>query len=176
MSGHYQPPKTKDTISIIHMRSFTMGLKSLWSCISNPRFHETIQANLHPIWVLCNIIFVFLTCFHLTNYLDKKNTKGGVMSVDNRIFLLLQNKYSKLPSWAENLNKLFTVMGWKFKFSAQDRDLEYVFGEVKIFPYLLTLSHLYVLPSKKWLIKRTECCNLARKFVLLWKCKFASAT
>ena len=39
-------------------------------------------------------------------------------------------------------NKLFAVMGGKFKFSAQDSDLEYIFGGVKLFQYLLTLSHL----------------------------------
>ena len=36
-------------------------------------------------------------------------------------------KYSKSLSWAENLNKLFTVLGRKFKFPAQDSDLEHVF-------------------------------------------------
>ena len=35
-------------------------------------------------------------------------------------------------------------MGWKFKFSAQDRDLEYFFGEIKILHYLTTYSHLYI--------------------------------
>ena len=50
----------------------------------------------------------------------------GIMSEDCGRFLLPQNRYSKLLSWAENLNKLFAV---KFKFSAQDRDLEYFFLE-----------------------------------------------
>ena len=45
--------------------------------------------------------------------------------------LLFHDKYSKLLSWAKNLNKLFTVMGGKFKFSAQDRDF---YGEVKNLP------------------------------------------
>ena len=45
------------------------------------------------------------------------------MSEDTGRFLLLQHKYSKLLSLAENLNKLFSVMGGKFEFSAQDRDL-----------------------------------------------------
>ena len=33
-------------------------------------------------------------------------------------------KYSKSLSWVENFNMLFNGMGGKFKFSAQDRDLE----------------------------------------------------
>ena len=55
-------------------------------------------------------------------------------------------KYSKCLSWAKNLNKLFTVLGGEFKFSAQDRDLEYFFGEVNILPYLLTLK-----PTLVWI-------------------------
>ena len=47
-------------------------------------------------------------------------------SEDTGEFLLLQNKYSKSLSWAENLNKLFTDLGGKSKFSAQDIDLEYL--------------------------------------------------
>ena len=42
--------------------------------------------------------------------------------------------YSKSLSWAENLNKLFTVLGGKFKFSAQDSDLEYSFWQQKNTP------------------------------------------
>ena len=53
------------------------------------------------------------------------------MSEDTGEFLLLQNKYSKLLSWAENLNKLFPVLGGKFKFSAQDSYLEYLFWRSK---------------------------------------------
>ena len=42
--------------------------------------------------------------------------------------LNLQNTYySKLLSWAWNLNLLFTVIGGKFKFQAQDSFLEYLF-------------------------------------------------
>ena len=52
--------------------------------------------------------------------------KGGFKSEDTRVFLYLQNKYSNSLSWAENLNKLFTDLGGKFKFSAQDSDLEYL--------------------------------------------------
>ena len=50
-------------------------------------------------------------------------TKGGFMSEDTREFLKCQNKYSKSLYRAENLNKLFTVKGGKFKLSAQGRDL-----------------------------------------------------
>ena len=32
----------------------------------------------------------------------------------------------------ENLNKLFTVLGRKFKFSAEDSDLEYLWWQCKI--------------------------------------------
>ena len=59
------------------------------------------------------------------------NNKGGFKSEDTGEYLLLQNKYSKSLSWAENLNKLFTVLGGKFKFSAQDSNLEYLFWRSK---------------------------------------------
>ena len=51
--------------------------------------------------------------------------KGCFKSEDTEEFFRCQNKYSKSLSWAENLNKLFTVLGGKFKFSAQDSDMEY---------------------------------------------------
>ena len=53
-------------------------------------------------------------------YVCKEEPKDGFKSDDTGEFLLLQNKYSKSLSWAVNLNKLFTVLGGKFKFSAQD--------------------------------------------------------
>ena len=53
-------------------------------------------------------------------------TKGGFKSEDTWKFLLLQDKYSKSLSWAENLNKFLTDLGGKFKFSVQDSDLEYL--------------------------------------------------
>ena len=55
--------------------------------------------------------------------LRKHEYKGGFQSEDTGEFLILQNKYSKSLSWAES----FYVLGGKFKFSAQDRDLEYFF-------------------------------------------------
>ena len=57
--------------------------------------------------------------------------KGGYISEDTGGLLNYQNKYSKSLSWAENLNKLFTDLGGKFKFSAQDSDLEYLFWQCK---------------------------------------------
>ena len=57
--------------------------------------------------------------------------KGGFKSEETGGFLPLQNKYSKSLSWAENLNKLFTDLGGKFKFSAQYSDLEYLFWRSK---------------------------------------------
>ena len=60
--------------------------------------------------------------------------KGGFKSEDTGEFLFLQNKYSKSLSWAENLNKLFTVLGGKFKFSAHDSDLEYLCWRCKNSP------------------------------------------
>ena len=62
------------------------------------------------------------------------STKGGFKSEDTEEFFRCQNKYSKSLSWAENLNKLFTVLGGKFKFSAQDSDLEYLFWQRKNSP------------------------------------------
>ena len=43
------------------------------------------------------------------------------------------DSYYRVSS-AENLNKLFTVLGGKFKFSAQDSDLEYLFWQRKNSP------------------------------------------
>ena len=60
------------------------------------------------------------------------------MSEDIGGFLHCQNKYSESLSWTENLNKLFTDLGGKFKFSAQDSDLEYLFWQQKILQSLLT--------------------------------------
>ena len=60
--------------------------------------------------------------------------KGGFKSEDTGGFLLLQNKYYKSLAWAENLNKLFTDLGGKFNFFAQDSDLEYLFWRTKTPP------------------------------------------
>ena len=53
--------------------------------------------------------------------------KGGFFSESAIRFLHLQiskKKYSKKLSWAWNLNLLFTIIGRKFKFQAQDSFLE----------------------------------------------------
>ena len=60
--------------------------------------------------------------------------KGGFKSNDTRYFLCCQIKYSWSLSWAENLIKLFTFLGGKFKFSAQDSDLEYLCWQCKNSP------------------------------------------
>ena len=70
------------------------------------------------------ILKIFLALSEYMNF--KEQSLGGFTSEDTGNFLLLQHKYSKSLSWAENLNKLFTVLGRKFKFSAQDSDLEYL--------------------------------------------------
>ena len=41
-------------------------------------------------------------------------------------FMQFKKDFKSL-SWVENLNMLFTIMGGKLKFSAQDSDLEYFF-------------------------------------------------
>ena len=64
----------------------------------------------------------------------KLATEGGFISEDTGGFLHCQNKYSKSLSWAENLNKLFIDLGRKFKFSAQDSNLEYLFWQFKYPP------------------------------------------
>ena len=50
--------------------------------------------------------------------------KGGFKSEDTGKSLGLQYEYSKSLSWAENLDKLFNILGGKFKFSGQDSDVE----------------------------------------------------
>ena len=52
--------------------------------------------------------------------------KGGFKSEETGRFLLLQDKYSKLLSWAENLNFPPKTINNLFKFSAQDSDLKYL--------------------------------------------------
>ena len=58
----------------------------------------------------------------------------GFQSEETGGFLPLQNKYSKSLSWAENLNFLPKTVNDLFKFSAQDRDLEYLYWRIKEFP------------------------------------------
>ena len=46
-------------------------------------------------------------------------TKGGLISEGSLTLVPLPIKGAKSLPWSENLNKLFTVMGGKFKFSTQ---------------------------------------------------------
>ena len=64
-------------------------------------------------------------------------------------FYISQRKYTKWLSWAENLNKLFTFLGGKFKFSAQDSDLEYLFWQCKKTSFSLCLKYK-ILADKFW--------------------------
>ena len=74
------------------------------------------------------------------------------MSEDTGGFLYCQNKYSK----SENLNKLFTDLGGKFKFSAQDSDLKYLFWQCKNPPGSSDLkSPLICLALKSCILHRT---------------------
>ena len=57
--------------------------------------------------------------------------KDGFKSEETGGCLLLQNKYSKSLSWAENLNFPPKTVNNLFKFSAQDSDLEYLFWRSK---------------------------------------------
>ena len=50
-------------------------------------------------------------------------TKGGLISEGILTLVSLPIKGAKSLPWAENLNKLFTGMGEKFKFYAQRSDL-----------------------------------------------------
>ena len=90
---------------------------------------------------------------------SKKNLKCSFKSEDTGKFLHLQHKYSKSLSWAENLNKLFTVLGKKF--NAQDSDLDYLCWRCKNSPVPTDLKPPLALKSqskmssvKKWLEKK----------------------
>ena len=65
------------------------------------------------------------------------------------VIFFLQYKYSKSLSWAENLNKLFTVLGGKFKFFAQDSELEYLYWRNKKPPSSSDLKPPLVCISEK---------------------------
>ena len=60
--------------------------------------------------------------------------KGGFKSEETGGFLLLQNKYSKSLSWAENLNFWPKTVNNLFKFPAQDSYLEYLSWRSKNYP------------------------------------------
>ena len=71
---------------------------------------------------------MFLSEIPLLQRKKKALGKGSFLSES----LMQLKKYSKSLSWAENLNKLFIVMGGKFKFSAQDSDLEYFLSHFEL--------------------------------------------
>ena len=77
---------------------------------------------------------VFYAFYSLAKMSAQDLTKGGFKSEDTGKILRLKHKYSKSLSWAENLNKLFTVLGRKLKFSAQDSDFEYLCWRCKNYP------------------------------------------
>ena len=80
------------------------------------------------------------SCGHFTRYVlnlchvtNCGLSKGGFYSESAMRFLDLQiskKNYSEKLSWAWNLNLLFTVIGGKFEFQAQDSFSEYFFLEI----------------------------------------------
>ena len=57
----------------------------------------------------------------------------------------------------KNFNKWFTVLGWKFQFSAQDRVIWNIYvGDVKILQYLLTLKPPLKLTDLKIFLYRSD--------------------
>ena len=77
---------------------------------------------------------------NIQEQVKKYSVKVGLKSEDTRGFLLIQNKHSKLPAWAENLNKLVTFKGVKFKFPAQE--ILYVGNGTKEIIPIMRLGHL----------------------------------
>ena len=92
--------------------------------------HESIRQGPLKIWK-DHSNWPWLSREDLKPLISLLRPKGGFKSDDTEEFSLCQNKYSKSLSWAENLNKLFTVLGGKFEFSAQDTDMEYLFWQWK---------------------------------------------
>ena len=83
-------------------------------------------------WILITIFTCDVQLYQVCELYQKvfmiiEIIKCGFFSEISMRFSNLQNKYSKSLSWAWNLNKLFIVMGGKFKFQVQDSDLEYLF-------------------------------------------------
>ena len=94
----------------------------------------------------------------IANYPIHISAKGGFFSKSAMCFSHCQNKYSKSVSWAWNLNKLFSVMGGKFKFQVQESDLEYLFWQCEklialsekrpLYVYWPQITHFYHLALK----------------------------
>ena len=66
---------------------------------------------------------VVFEIWQIINTLKTFVTKSGLISEGILTLVPLPTKSAKLFHWAEDLNKLLTVMGEKFKFSAQGSDL-----------------------------------------------------
>ena len=64
--------------------------------------------------IILSFLFFFTSSCSFSIIAKFLNPEGGF----NSKILRLQHKYSKSLSWEENLNKLLTVLGGKFKFSA----------------------------------------------------------
>ena len=77
--------------------------------------------------------------------------KGGFMSEDTGKILRLQHKYSKLLSWAENLNFPPKTVNNLFKFSAQDSNLDFLkFGLFEKGTKFGKILHLTLLSKVKF--------------------------
>ena len=86
----------------------------------------------------------FLNKLFLIKLIPVNSTKGGLTSEGILTLVPLPKRGAKSCHWAENLNKLFTVKGGKFKLSAQGRDLSLFVGngtkvkipsEIKLYLY-----------------------------------------
>ena len=67
--------------------------------------------------------YVFYDLLHLQDEGIQNRLKVAFFQKVRFVFQISKKNYSKSLSWAWNLNKLFTVMGGKFKCQVQDNDL-----------------------------------------------------
>ena len=87
--------------------------------------------------------------------------KGGIMSENTACFLLLQNKYVFQITMQKIWISFFSVMAGNSNFLLRIEIWKFFFGEVKIFQYLLTLSHLYTGPGVWFLFFTIQFLNSA---------------
>ena len=118
---------TKSSLSIwhiLHNVKRTVKILSIFMA-----FFENMKFNYNRVQSLFEVASKLLQTYDVFKkiFFDK----GGFKSNDTRYFLCCQIKYSWSLSWAENLIKLFTFLGGKFKFSAQDSNLEYLIWQHK---------------------------------------------
>ena len=90
------------------------------------------QSNMHYTLDFCPRPAMKETKEQMYHY--KREAEGGFKSEDTGECLHCQHKYSKSLSWAENLNFPPKTVNNTFKFSAQDRDLEYLCWQCKNSP------------------------------------------